>query len=569
MKFKSTIFWIIPITICLLYLDKYLQLDKNLNTSFDEGFYYLSIWKVRHGINNEGLSLWTLILNATISKNISSSVLNLRYISFFLQVVTIVLFSFISSIYLFKKEILDNSVKKYLYFCLVFWLGYSTLGGGIITYNELQSFLLSLMIGLFLLASVYQNSKEFIFCFLIGFLSFLSFVILPPSSVLVSIGILLLLWIRYFNQKKRVILLYSVFIFGFIISALCIHFLILDLNVVIKNMFISAHKLSNLNKGYDIISLLIKLSFYFRDFFIITCLLLGISFLYSIFYENINKGIAIFFLFGSIIIFVIYQKKPVMSLSTIWAFPFILFILLKIKTKSICLISSFLNFNVLIRVFLFIFPLISAFGTNTDLNGKMILFILPWSLLFAELYNNIRINKEDQMLKWILISCLLIMVFQPIKVIISNFKNNPTNYYFNEYKPISGMILNVSQFQYFNRINKILKTYNYKANQDVFFSTTFDHMTICTFEAVPCETFQLPIDFIAEKNKNSLLKPDFIFLNKYDYDMMSDSIKILNWGFPENYDKYFVGTPDPVCIWDNQRWLYCLKNKKTDCNFIR
>ena len=62
-------------------------------------------------------------------------------------------------------------------------------------------------------------------------------------------------------------------------------------------------------------------------------------------------------------------------------------------------------------------------------------------------------------------------------------------------------------------------------------------------------------------NKKRLLKPDFIFLNKYDYKMISDSKILLDWGFPENYDKYFVGTPDPNSIWDSQRWLYCLKIK--------
>ena len=120
MKFKSTIFWIIPITICLLYLDKYLQLDKNLNTSFDEGFYYLSIWKIKHGIINEGLSLWALMVDAICSEKITSSILNLRYVRFFFQITSIGIFAIISLFYLVKKKILDSFIEYVLYLSLVF-----------------------------------------------------------------------------------------------------------------------------------------------------------------------------------------------------------------------------------------------------------------------------------------------------------------------------------------------------------------------------------------------------------------------------------------------------------------
>ena len=38
-----------------------------------------------------------------------------------------------------------------------------------------------------------------------------------------------------------------------------------------------------------------------------------------------------------------------------------------------------------------------------------------------------------------------------------------------------------------------------------------------------------------------------------------------SWGWPENYDKYFIGTPETVCqkfigYEGRKRWLYCRKN---------
>ncbi len=562
MRIKFFLYGLLPIVICLLYVNKLLSLDTNLITVFDEGFYYLTIWKIKHGIINDSLSLWAFIVNTTCSEKITSSILNLRYLRFFLQIATIGIFAYISSFYLYKKGILNTLINFVLYSSLVFLFGYSTLGDKVITYNELQAFFLSTMIALFLISTVYQTFERFIFYFIIGFLSFLSFITIPPSGFLVSTAIIVMLLVQYWSQKKKITHLLFFFLTGFIVSLLFTHFFILNLNVAFHNMMMSMQKLSNSNRGYDPISLILNLLFYFRNFFIITSLLLGVTFLYFNLSKFTKHWVAYLFFLLSFIVLVAYQKKPIMALSTILAFPFIMFVFLKFTNKFNNSIHTIFTFEILINVFLFLSPLISAIGTNTDLSGKMVLFILPWSVLFAELFYSIKVVIEFQNLKWIIIVCLSIIIFQPMKTFVFDFKNRTTNYSFIEYKPISEIKLNKSQFIYFNKVDEILKNYNYKAKKDVIFATTFDHMTICAFDAIPCETYQLPNDFIGERDKKRLLKPDFIFLDKYDYDMMSDSIRTLDWKFPENYDRYFVGTPDPDCLWDNQRWLYCSKNRK-------
>ena len=229
MKKYTWLYLLIPLFICLLYIEKLFKLNTNLQTNFDEGFYFLSIWKVKHGILNEGLSLWTLLINATCSEKISSTILNLRYLRFFTQITTITIFTCITSFYLVKKGILNTLLKIILYISLVFWIGYFTLEDKIITYNELQSFFLSVMIALFLLSTVCQSKTELYIYFIIGFISFLSFVTIPPSGIIVSISIFIMILTKYWNYKKKnnssfYNMFYRVYYFSFIYSFFHIRF---------------------------------------------------------------------------------------------------------------------------------------------------------------------------------------------------------------------------------------------------------------------------------------------------------------------------------------------------------
>lgn len=61
--------------------------------------------------------------------------------------------------------------------------------------------------------------------------------------------------------------------------------------------------------------------------------------------------------------------------------------------------------------------------------------------------------------------------------------------------------------------------------KDVILSTQLDLMTIVAFDGTPCGLYFQPMDFLAEKDKQSLKKPDFLFLNEFDYKLMSDSLK--------------------------------------------
>ena len=111
-----------------------------------------------------------------------------------------------------------------------------------------------------------------------------------------------------------------------------------------------------------------------------------------------------------------------------------------------------------------------------------------------------------------------------------------------------------------------MKGYQYQ-NNNVIFSTQMDHMTIVALEGKPCGLFFQPMDFLAFYDKKSLKKPDFLFLNEFDLKLMYDSLKSLDWNFPDDYDQYFVGTPETMITgYSTTRTLYCLKSKKIKIN---
>ena len=65
-----------------------------------------------------------------------------------------------------------------------------------------------------------------------------------------------------------------------------------------------------------------------------------------------------------------------------------------------------------------------------------------------------------------------------------------------------------------------------------------------------------------------MLKPDFVFLSQWDSIVVAKELQEMPWGWPEEFDVYFVGTPEP----ENASWvlnpelekrtLYCRKSLK-------
>lgn len=550
-KNKILIF-ILSCLLLVLYFFEFWKLDKNLFTIFDEGYYYLTLLKAKNAEANIGVSQWPYFITSLFSNETLSSIYALRVLRYIFRISTFILFAIITFSYL-KKQKSKTNLFTYILFTAA--MAFFSIGDMIITYNYIQELFILMSVAFLLLA--YSKGKS-ILMILFGFFSFLTILIIPPSGFLFTFTSLII--IILINFKEKVFLSHSILysFIGFILSIIFTHFVIVDLRVVYDNIFVGAKDLMSANRGYGPVDHILRLFFYIRDFFIQTCLLIGLYYIASIFGAKTKAYIMwVFFTIG-LFVFMIYLKKPVFYISTLWAFPIILFAIEKIRDQNfrfINLLKNDLNKNI-INIFLFLLPLISVLGTNTPYAGKMLVFILPWSLLLYQLYD----IKTHTVAFKILIPIVLIT---PLLFSVSTLtnKNTSTQEYFSE-GPVHGMKLNTSQAVYFQKVDSLFKVYNFNKNKDYVFATTFDHMTIVAFEAKAINTFQQPEDFLQYKNKENLAKPQFIFMTEYDKTMLTDEFRKLNWGFPDEYVVHFIGTPDPNSIWKSNRWLYCLKTKE-------
>ena len=526
------------------------MLDQKLMTIFDEGYYYLTLQNANNNEPNVGISQWPYFICSLTNDNILTNILNLRYLRYGFRIFTFIVFALLAGFTFINKK---NRKEFPVFFIIVSAMAFFSMGDMIITYNYLQEFNL-LMIAVFCLLS-YRLRKPF-WLILSGFFSFISMLIILPSGLLVSLASITLLILLYQKNIKKIFNSVLFFVVGFFLSAVFVHVFIVDIQTIYQNMYTGTASLLNANRGYGPIDHVFRLLFYFRDFFIQISLILGL-YAFSYIITKKTKPFLGWLLFAvGILVFIYYVKKPAFNISTLWAFPIVLYVLqfLNINDLSFSSIRK-MNFeNVLINTFLFILPLISVFGTNTPYASKMIVFILPWSLLLFNIYlvNNISVNY-----KTIVMTVLVI----PFLMVAKNIDlQNDYSYRLQVDGPASDIYLNHNQYQYFNKVDSLFNAYNFHKNQDYVFATTFDHMTIVTFKAKALEIFQLPEDFLQYRNKEMLPGPKFIFMTEYDKKMLSDEFKKLDWGFPEKYDQYFIGTPDPEAIWKTERWLYCKKN---------
>jgi len=565
MKNKSLIYLLFPIAVFIIYWYDFISITNHLDTIFDEGYFYLLLWKVRHGIINEGISQWSLIVHGILGDGICSNIIKLRYSGFACNFLSVAFFSCISGWYLFKKKILDSTIKIILFFSVAFLLGSFHQVGVIIAYNNLQNFFLLMVISCFLYATHIHSNKAAFLYLLIGFFSFLSILTILPSGILMLISVTALLWIKYIRNKRKALSFTFCIVSGMFLSALTFHLFIYDIRDVIGNMSKTTNIITASNGWFHISSYFINISMYFRDFYMTMSLLSGMFFVCLFIRKFTKDWIAKTIFTISLFVFYIFQKKPELPITTLLVFIlFLFFVGILNETKKI-IFRDILSFPVLIQLFLFFSPLIASIGTNIYLGDKIACFIVPWTCLFLELISNPLIkdkySKEIHFLIWVF---LLLFITQPIESIINSFNNkSKAVYYFHKEKPIAQIPLTKNQKNYFDRVYQIMNKYGYESRKDVVFATQLDHMTICAFDGIPCGTYFWPIDFLLDPNKKRLDKPVFLFLDTYDLSMLSDTFRTLRWGFPQNYDRYFVGTPESILTsYSTERWLYCAKDRR-------
>ena len=84
-------------------------------------------------------------------------------------------------------------------------------------------------------------------------------------------------------------------------------------------------------------------------------------------------------------------------------------------------------------------------------------------------------------------------------------------------------------------------------------------MTNCYLGARSYANYFQPMDFVANPSNGNGI-PDFLFLCDFDEDIAGETLKTMNWGWPDDFDVFDVGTPEIVDTgYPTTRKLYCRK----------
>lgn len=517
----------------------------HIDSIYDEGYLMYSIHYAIHGAVG-GSSLWTNMIVALFGERICTSMFSLRIANAVLSIVSGLLFWIIT----FPK-VTRNRFSSIAYLVLVFFV-LSPISGIILSYNGISRFMLLLVCAASFRLFFDDDKKGGLWALLIGFALSIAFFSILPSSIIVGGAVCVLLVLRYWKQWKKLLKIFGALALGIAVAFLIVHFFVADLKEVYARMSETARTITKVDRGYDPMSFCIKILLFFRDisFYLLTSI--GIIVVSLFLKRNGYSWLAFLFYIVAFLLYWRYQNKPKMSwgmqMSVLWLHPLII----KWFGKQLPSIRQLFSFDFVLNLFLCLFPVLAVMGTNLPLGSKIGWFIAPWALLAWRL----GIEEENMFLRRELFFAfsIVLLIGYVRQAVLTDTSQTIVNQ-----GPLKGMRLNSAQEKHFVEVGQILENYHYQRRKSVVFSTQLSMATLCYFESVPCGLFFQPMDFVAHAS-NELPVPDFLFLCEFDEMIASEELKSMPWGWPDEFDKYYVGTPETIQTgYPTERWLYCRK----------
>lgn len=532
------------VTIIVALVVSYLVLPFNIDSIYDEGALFYMVRGAADG-TIEGISQWHNMLYSILGDDICSSVLTLRTTGYVLKLITAVVF------WLLTQTVVNNIKGKVVYLLLVLFMLVPCIEDIIICYNGISQFLLIVACGTLYRLFTDKKIMYIVFeAFLTSLLLTLSVFSILPSAVLISFAVLVLVLIRFWKEWRNLLACMSAALIGVACGLLVMHLFVSDLSVVIDKMVETSQSITTVDRGYDPISFVVKTILFLRD---MTLCLLFITGIYYIcnrvkirFAWPIASVLYVLFLF----MYGYYQSKPKLTIAMLMAVLWYQPLLEKSAAQHIASIS----FESIFKLFLIFFPLLASIGTNVYLGGKMAYFLIPWALLYAMLVEDEKyVQFRTEAL--IVLSCMLLIAqyrsYRSIDYSQTKILDGS----------LTGMYMKPAQEEHFNKVDSILLQYNYKRGKSVFFTTQLSTMTTLYLDGKIVGNFFQPMDFVACAKEN-LLTPDFLFLCKFDEDIAGEALRNMNWGWPNEFDKYYIGTPETLDTgYSTRRWLYCRRIK--------
>ena len=542
---SNLLLWV-TVIICLVCA--WLKLPYNLDSIYDEGFLFLNQQAAFEG-KILGMSQGTNIIAAFFGENICATILGMRRIGYVLTVFCSVLFSLIV-FPLFGKNL--KSFTQTLLLSLLFAL--LSIPGIALCQNGLAQFFFCIALAMSYRVLVNDGKWNYLWCIGTGVCLMFGLFSIMPGALLLCLSLLVLLIIKYWSDKKTLLNYSLCTVLGLLLGLGIMHLFVADLSDVIIAMKKTATNVTTLNRGYDPISFATRIALFIRDWLMCGIVIVGCISLAELIKKFGYRWLSSVFLTIVLLAYFYYQKNPCVTTPMFMSVMWIVYLFYSCKEKSDIKIDA----DFIINLFLVFSPVILSIGTNTYLGGKMSFFMLPWVLLLLRMgwyKNDVTYKKE------VIIAVVAVLLIPNLN--ITKLMNNQQEKVL--FGPVSGMHLTEQQSTHFSLCDSIMLEYDFEPKKSVVYANQLGMMTICYLDAVNCANYFQPMDFVANKHQEQLAVPNFIFLSDYDEEISRGTLVNSNWGWPEEFDVYDVGTPESSKIgYSTNRKLYCRKSLKID-----
>jgi len=550
---KNWPYALIVIGLIILSIFDIANLKYGFFTAYDEAYFLLKL-KEGYALSSiTGKSQWNLIavhwfpyldLTSKVNAYLASSIL----IWFTILVMTATCCA------LYGKK---NFLK---YFALIY-LFYFTVSILSMSYIPMHAAVACWAICCFMLFHHSQKKwAKYLFAALCGLCLGLDCFIYIPAGLSILACTALAIVLIYWKDIKTMLFSLLAGIVGVLLALAYVHLFVCNLGDIIDAMLFTAGYIGKSGYNYDSSSIVMQYALFLRDYIFVIIAFVGAYYLSKIVK---NKYIGTIIYVALLLIYTHYQTDPAVSLPMFFV-SLILIPLLPSANRAPK--PRYLNKdNIWLFLYLLIFPLVASVGTNTELGSRLSCFTIAWLFLYFQYEKDHQTNRWNRVLIGAVVLSLL-LIFNETKKLDHSDK---TCHFTRGNKYFSELYITEKQKTYFDNVYDILESYNYQPNKSVIFTALYDYCCLYAFDAVNSSNFHQVQNFHFF-DKEKMLKPDFIFLCQWDSVVIADELREMPWGWPEDFDAYPVGSPEPDdAPWVlsptlEQRTLYCRKTSVPD-----
>lgn len=484
---------------------------------------------------------------------------SLLWARFWFQVAAVFVFSLVSLTYLLYNTEIPTSPIIYISL-LSFTGGVSLyLFTKVISYNHILQLTVLWTASFYLLFLTFEKSTliRYSTLFLIGFCALFSILNILPSGLAVSGSVTLAVVLNQYPNIKDIIVSLFFIVLGIITGLMAFHVCMKNLEDLINEICEMYANVSKLGRSYDTVSLLFNLSRTFLSLFVIFVITLGLLTLFKYLNNKIkNKYLPYIITLSSLALLLVYTikytAKANLGLSEWITSPLMVMLLAYFKQYPLKWTLSQKNISI---IFLATLPIAASLGTNLGVAAKFFYFACIWLFLMYTLLNAVHIEYASLSLLFFTAIILYAHICPSINY-LKNRQDNPVTS--QKLSKLNGIYITQKQKDHFETLYDTLRYCGYR-DGDTILAFQPDLMSVFVVNATAGrQVYFVPADFLAT-DLPKIKRAKFMILNDYSYAQIAKAIQ--SWGFPKQYQKINIGTPETEDYFNahQPRMLFCLK----------